>query len=254
MATHSDDILQVLPILKRYCHAIAPSIWEADDLVQDTFIRWYTFQKNTKSTPKLSKAFLYQMAIHTWIDQKRKQRHQEQQLVDSNKASSFEDRFDVEHTLEQLVQQLTLKQSVTFFLHDVFDYKAKEISFLLKTSEGAIKAALHRARNALKRYAEEQPITRSTMDETPFEMHAQMPLSEQETELVKVMSHAIITQDPQALLRYIPVLGLTTSSTVQARSTAHTSQAKSTVQTKIVGKMLTRQPIKSSLRIQSQAA
>lgn len=205
MSKHTDDIQDMFPLLKNYCHSIAGSPWEAEDLMQETFIRWYTFVSNKEKKPPLSKALLYRMASHTWIDQYRKKKIKELSLEEHHVFHTAEptDRFEVEHAIKQLLQHLPLRQSIVFLLHDVFRYKANEIATLFQTSEGAIKATLHRARRTLKQG--------SLSEQDHIEKSEDRPAMEQE-EIIQLMVEATVLQKP---LKLQPLITKLTSTAIE---------------------------------------
>ncbi|MNN51593.1 RNA polymerase factor sigma-70 [compost metagenome] len=57
--------------------------------------------------------------------------------------------------METLVNQLAPNQRIALLLVDVLKYTAAESAELLNTTEGAVKAALHRARVKLRKLADE---------------------------------------------------------------------------------------------------
>jgi RNA polymerase sigma-70 factor (ECF subfamily) len=57
--------------------------------------------------------------------------------------------FGIELAFQAIVKHLSPLQRTVFLLRDVLSYSITETAELLETSEGAIKAALHRARHSL---------------------------------------------------------------------------------------------------------
>jgi catechol 2,3-dioxygenase-like lactoylglutathione lyase family enzyme len=63
------------------------------------------------------------------------------------------DPIEVREALEQLANQLPVRQAVVFLLMDVFHFTAKETATRIYATEGAVQAALHRARDRLRSMA-----------------------------------------------------------------------------------------------------
>lgn len=207
MSDHQKKMQELVPLLKRYCHAIASSPWEAEDLMQETMLRWHASTIKNKEKEKqttISKAFIYKMAVHTWIDQLRKKRLIEQPLdtVKKELPSSFQpaDRFDIEHVLDRLVRLVPLRQSIVLLLHDIFDFRAKEIALFLATSEGAIKACLHRARSTLQTASSQADISKD--QQTENDSLTLKPTVEQE-KAIQVMTTALVNDKPMLLIPLI---------------------------------------------------
>lgn len=136
--------------LRQYCHALTGSPWEGEDLVQDTLLKvWSAFHRGLKEE-QVTLAYLYRVARNAWIDQCRKKSPALTQQPLEEARHPAADPLDVWIAMETLVQQLPPGQRTAFLLVDVLHYTASEAAAMVKTSEGAIKAALHRARVKLR--------------------------------------------------------------------------------------------------------
>ncbi|WP_334075998.1 MULTISPECIES: RNA polymerase sigma factor [Paenibacillus] len=142
--------------LRQYCRALAGSPWEGDDLVQDTWLKvWSALQRGVQEN-RITRAYLYRVARNAWIDRNRKKTLPlvEQPLEELQHPNA--DPMEVWMAMEILVQQLAPGQRTAFLLVDVLKYTAAEAAELTRSSEGAIKAALHRARAKLKKRVEDK--------------------------------------------------------------------------------------------------
>lgn len=136
--------------LRQYCHALTGSSWEGDDLLQDTLLKvWSALHRDMKEE-QITLAYLYRVARNAWIDQCRKKSPAlaPQPLEEARHPAA--DPLDVWIAMETLVQQLPAGQRTAFLLVEVQHYTASEAAAMVGTSEGAIKAALHRARVKLR--------------------------------------------------------------------------------------------------------
>lgn len=144
--------------LQRYCLSLTRSRADAEDLAQDTWTKALAYGKFADSPNP--EALLLRIAKNTWIDAVRRKaslgRVLERTLVltlsgsgqDSGQApeSSL---TEIELAFHALIRHLSPLQRTVFLLRDVLGYPASEAAELLGTTEGAVKAALHRARQAL---------------------------------------------------------------------------------------------------------
>ncbi|WP_052380367.1 RNA polymerase sigma factor [Paenibacillus camerounensis] len=139
--------------LSRYCLSLTRSSHEADDLVQDTWTKALSYSGWPASPNR--QALLLRIARHTWIDSlRRKSAHhramerglQPEDTLTEEEQSSLSELETVFHALMKSLPPLQLS---VFLLRDVLGYPAQETAEQLNTTEGAVKAALYRARQAL---------------------------------------------------------------------------------------------------------
>jgi len=150
------SLTETLGSLYAYCMTLTGSVWETEDLVQETCLKaWSSTHAGQKdASPEMNwEAYLVRTARNTWIDQLRKRARLSQKL-DSLKPlladTEHEERFeDLELAVRLLVNGLPPWQRVIYMLRDLLGYTAAETADLLDTTEGAVKAALSRARAAL---------------------------------------------------------------------------------------------------------
>jgi RNA polymerase sigma factor (sigma-70 family) len=145
--------------IRRYCQIKTGSSWDAEDLLQDTLVkafRWHTQHPDREIT----RTFLFRIAANAWIDLCRKRNRSVQAYeLDEQVLVSYTDWHvsDVREALELLADHLEPRQVVLVLLHDVFGFTASETASMFALSEGAVKAALHRARQRLKQAADRHP-------------------------------------------------------------------------------------------------
>lgn len=135
--------------LQRYCLSLTQSQWDADDLFQDTW------EKAACSNPSMNhthlEAWLMRIAKNTWIDHCRRQNllHQIQQRTEVHTVMPDYGIVHVEPVFQALMKHLSPLQRAVFLLREVFGYSIEETASYLRTSKGAVKAALHRARQSM---------------------------------------------------------------------------------------------------------
>ncbi|MCZ8514214.1 RNA polymerase sigma factor [Paenibacillus filicis] len=140
--------------LETYCRFLARSPWEADDLAQDTWLKAYGMFLRDPSREDMSKAYLCRIARNTWIDRCRRKRRAADLISGEaglcEPAQESEDPFKVRTAIEALVEHLPPRQRVILLLIDTLGFTAAETAMLIRSTEGAVKAGLHRAREKLR--------------------------------------------------------------------------------------------------------
>lgn len=173
--------------LGRYCHFLAKNKWDADDLVQESFLK--VIQHYQPSD--VNSALLNKIAYHQWIDTIRKRSKESVGVVgeETGKADAINsDRlFD---TVKFLMMKLTPKQAIVLLLKEAFSYQAKEIAALLDLSETAIKSLIHRTRSRLEKEAHLQSIDSYWCEE-------------EKEWLGKLIYQSLQAEDPTVLIEYL---------------------------------------------------
>jgi RNA polymerase sigma factor (sigma-70 family) len=125
---------------------------DADDVVQNTFIKAWKGLDNFREDSQLY-TWLYRIATNeslTFLEQKKRKASVslsdvEDYLSNSVKASENFDGNKLEWKLQLAIQQLPEKQRVVFNLRYYDEMPYNEMSQVLETSEGALKASYHHA-------------------------------------------------------------------------------------------------------------
>jgi RNA polymerase sigma-70 factor (ECF subfamily) len=136
------------PALFRYCRRLTGDVWDAEDLVQDTLAKALTTAAQTHYPIGKPLPWLAKVATNAWIDTVRRRRELPAELPE-NESRSDNDPLEVRDALEELVAVLSPQERAALVLKDVFDYPIADIALLVGTTEGAVKAALHRGRGRL---------------------------------------------------------------------------------------------------------
>ncbi|MGN7760745.1 RNA polymerase sigma factor [Paenibacillus sp. 22594] len=153
-----DEMLPLRDALFRYCLSLTRSRLEAEDLAQDTWTKSLAYAKFADNPNP--EALLLRIAKTTWIDTIRRKSsmgralERTQALISSSSVqmpgqSPGEARSGIELAFQALIRHLSPLQRTVFVMRDVLDYSADETAEILKTTGGAVKAALHRARQTL---------------------------------------------------------------------------------------------------------
>lgn len=125
---------------------------DADDVVQNTFIKVFQNLKNFKGESKLF-SWMYRIATNeaiTFIHQKAKKNGitseaLQSKIVDNLKADTYFDGNDIQLKLQKAIALLPEKQQLVFKMKYFEEIKYEDMSEILGTSVGALKASYHHA-------------------------------------------------------------------------------------------------------------
>jgi len=178
--------------LWNYCLKLTGSPWDAEDLVQETMLKAFSRMALLGQAVNI-KAYLFRIASNTWIDRVRRERPTEEleTSLELEAGAQASNAAETREALEILIATLPPRQRIIVLLTEVFDFTASEVAAMVDTTEGAVKAALHRARTTLRARTDiDQPqIKRARVGVKP-----PLPVIEQYME-------AFNKRDPDALVR-----------------------------------------------------
>ena len=134
---------------------------DADDVLQNTFMKAWLNLDDFKQISKLS-TWLHRIAINESLDllRRRKTRQDKTQDIGTSVSSQLlsDDYFDGDQLhalLQEAVASLPDVQRTVFCLRYFDDMKYSDISHILQTTEGALKASYHIAVQKIKTYMTE---------------------------------------------------------------------------------------------------
>jgi RNA polymerase sigma-70 factor (ECF subfamily) len=125
---------------------------DADDVLQNTFIKVFKHLKDFKGDSKLF-SWMYRIATNeaiTFINQKAKRNGTtsealQTKLVDNLKADVYFDGSEIQIKLQKAIAALPDKQQLVFKMKYYEEIKYEDMSEILGTSVGALKASYHHA-------------------------------------------------------------------------------------------------------------
>lgn len=154
------------------CYRMTGSAADADDLVQETFVR--ALERPPADTDQPWRPWLVRVAMNLSRDQLRKRRRRsypgvwlptpidgtEALAEAASDASTAEDSPEARYGLMEsasfaflvAVEALSPVQRAVLILRDVFDYSSRETADMLGKSEEGIRTTLHRARKVMASY------------------------------------------------------------------------------------------------------
>ena len=143
-------------LLKAYAYHICGSVDEAEDVVQNVFLKFLQTDQEKIADPK---AYLIRMVINHAINQKKKlnsrnRLHYPGEWLPEPVAT---DRADekliageiLSYSLMVLLERLNARQRAVFLLKEAFDYEHKEISKLLRITPDLSRQLLSRSKKIL---------------------------------------------------------------------------------------------------------
>jgi RNA polymerase sigma-70 factor, ECF subfamily len=155
-----EDCESYRPLLFSIAYRMTGSASEAEDLVQETFLRFLTTSR--EETIRSLKSFLVTILIHLCLDYLKSARVEREHYIgvwlpepvlttDSTlwPQASLEQGESLSLAFLLLLERLTPPERAIFLLHEVFDYSFQEISETIGKSPVACRQIFHRAHQHL---------------------------------------------------------------------------------------------------------
>lgn len=151
---------ELRPELHRYCARMTGSVFDGEDVVQDTLAKAYYALGQMREPPDL-KPWLFRIAHNTAMDLLKRYEHKHVEPVSDvpDRPEHYDAVVDPELVEAALTVFLELPpvQRAAIVLKDVLGHSLDEIATTMGTTVGAVKAALSRARaNIAPRAAQSQ--------------------------------------------------------------------------------------------------
>jgi RNA polymerase sigma-70 factor (ECF subfamily) len=147
-----DSLARYRSDLHRYCRRLTGNVWDGEDLMQDTLVRVFSMLGKIDANLENPRAYLIRTATNLWIDRVRRSiREQAILALESPVGSSPPDTTaEQRDAAKALFQSLHPKERAAILMKDVFDLSLEETAAMLRTSVGAVKSSLSRARGRLE--------------------------------------------------------------------------------------------------------
>jgi RNA polymerase sigma factor (sigma-70 family) len=135
---------------------------DADDILQNTFVKIFQYLKNFKGESKLF-SWMYRIATNesiTFLNQKAKRngttsQAMQSKIIDNLKADTYFDGSEIQIKLQKAINLLPEKQQLVFKMRYFEEIKYEDLSETLGTSVGALKASYHHAVKKIENYMKE---------------------------------------------------------------------------------------------------
>jgi RNA polymerase sigma-70 factor, ECF subfamily len=138
--------------LHRYCRRLTGNVWDGEDLMQDTLVRVFSLLGRNDARLEHPRAYLIRTATNLWIDRMRRVAREQAALAMESPepvAEPSPSTLEQRDAARRLFQTLHPQERAAFLLKDVLDLSLEETAVILRTSVGAVKAALWRGRGRL---------------------------------------------------------------------------------------------------------
>jgi len=142
----TEDFAPLRPTLIRVAYRMLGSVADAEDIVQDAFIRWMNTDRSGVLVPE---AFLRRMVTRLCLDQLKSARHQRETYIGPwlpDPVVEDEVHEDVTLPLMLALERLPPLERAVFLLHDVFDVGFEEIAETVQRDPAACRQLAVRAR------------------------------------------------------------------------------------------------------------
>ncbi|MFH1701092.1 MAG: RNA polymerase sigma factor [Candidatus Zixiibacteriota bacterium] len=139
-------------VLYNLARRLTKTTVEAEDIVQDTFIRAYQKINLFAGRSSLS-SWLYRICVNVGLEYLRKQKGKFEDLNDSNCGNVEPDqkKLILRQKLNKAIKRLPNGCRMVFVLHDIEGFNHREIAERMNFAEGTSKSQLFKARAMLKK-------------------------------------------------------------------------------------------------------
>ncbi len=149
-----DTVEAIRPMLHAYGLRLTGSVWDAEDLVQETLLRGFAIigrgDLHGPGSPVANlKAYLFRTATNLWLDRQRRRVREARALQEPVAAAADVGPDELREAAERLMMASPQARAAVI-LKDVFEFSLEEIADQLRTTVGGVKAALSRGRAALR--------------------------------------------------------------------------------------------------------
>lgn len=135
--------------LFKFCRSLTIDPWDAEDLAQETLLKVYGRLGDRHIGIENPKSYLFRAASNQWIDWCRRKNQTSNLETDKAISETVITSFEVRDAMIAVARTLPPKEQVAFILKEVFETELDEIAEIVGTTTGAVKSALHRAREKM---------------------------------------------------------------------------------------------------------
>ena len=143
------------PRLRALAYRMLGTLGDAEDAVQDTYLRWHRTDRAAVRTPQ---AWLVSACTRICIDRLRRARTEraayigpwlpEPMIVETQESSTLDDTLSLAFLV--VLERLSPSERAAWLLHEAFEYDYPEIAHALDKSEAACRQLVSRAKRHLK--------------------------------------------------------------------------------------------------------
>jgi RNA polymerase sigma-70 factor (ECF subfamily) len=157
------------PRLIRIAYRMLGSVADAEDKVQEAFLRWLDVDRDTVREPE---AFLRRVVTRLCLDQLKSARRRRETYIGpwlpEPLVDAEEDEFDdVTLPLMLALERLSPLERAAFLLHDVFGVSFEEIAETIGREPAACRQLASRARTHVRAARPRFPLSRNAASKSP---------------------------------------------------------------------------------------
>ena len=162
------------PLLFSIAYRMLGSVMDAEDMVQETFLRWQEAPIGEVRSPK---SYLSTVVTRLCIDQLRSARAQREQYIGpwlpepliTEEMPSMDDKLTMADSLSMaflvLLETLTPTERAVFLLREVFDYEYAEVARIVDKSESNCRQMVRRARERISQQKPRFDVSRERLEQ-----------------------------------------------------------------------------------------
>ena len=152
----SEQLVGLLPRLRRFATGLTGNLSEADDLVQQSCEKALKKQHQWQAGTRLD-SWMYRIIQTTWIDQQRRQRSDTVSLeaeevpeTSDRRSGNVAENHDMLDRVSQVLDLLPEDQRVVMVMIAVEGRSYQEVSDMLEVPKGTVMSRLYRARSRVQ--------------------------------------------------------------------------------------------------------
>ena len=187
--------------MRRLAYRLLGTVEDADDIVQEAYLKWVSV---SASEVRSAEAWLTTVVTRLCIDRLRARRREEsshvgpwlpEPLYVEDTISTEAITGDLSLALLVLLERLTPEERATYLLHDIFDYKYRDISSVMGKTEPACRQLLHRARKRVREGRPRYQVSDSARNELVLKFVQALENNDQALLISVLEEDATITTD-----------------------------------------------------------
>lgn len=158
---NTESFLRIRPRLVRIAYRMLGSVAEAEDVVQDAYLRWH---RTDRAEIESDDAFLVRMVTRLCLDVLKSARVQREEYIGSWLPEPFidpaEDRSDdITLSLMMVLERLSPLERAAFLLHDVFGLDFNEVARAVDRDAATCRKLASRAREHVQQARPRYPVS-----------------------------------------------------------------------------------------------
>ena len=208
MTTTAEAFGDLRPLMFAIAYRMLGSVSEAEDIVQEAFLRYHQATADGKVRPESPKAYLSAVTTRLCIDHARSARVRRETYVGQwlpeplltdlaapDPSSLAEQSDSLSMTFLLLLERLSPVERAVFLLHDVFGYGYDEVSAIVGRGEQACRQLGYRARKHVAEHRRRFDASRTESAELAERFFAAMVAGDMDGLISMLAADAVVTGD-----------------------------------------------------------